>query len=141
MNKTILIGRLTADPVLRYTPSGVAVANFTLAIDRPFKQDGEYQTDFINCVTWRKQAENLSTYVKKGHQVAVEGMIQTRSYENNEGKKVYVTEVMAESIQFLESKSKQSGQQQSQPQQPQKNDNPFANDGEPIDINKDDLPF
>lgn len=135
MNKAILIGRLTADPDLRYTGSGVAVANFTLAINRPFKQDGEYQTDFINCVTWRKQAENLASYVKKGHQVAVEGMIQTRSYEGKDGKRVYVTEVMAESIQFLESKSKQNGQQ------PQKNDNPFANNGNPIEVDDDTLPF
>lgn len=132
MNKWIGIGRLTNDPDLRYTASGVAVANFTLAINRPFKQDGEYQTDFINCVTWRKQAENLASYVKKGHQVAVEGMIQTRNYEGKDGKRVYVTEVMAESIQFLESK----GQSQNKKPQQQSNDNPFQE--QPI---REDLPF
>ena len=104
MNKWIGIGRLTKDVDFRLTNTGVAVANFTLAISRPFLQNGERQTDYINCVTWRKQAENLSTYVKKGDQVAVEGMIQTRNYEGKDGKRVYVTEVMAESIQFLETK-------------------------------------
>lgn len=138
MNRVILVGRLTNDPDLRYTTSGVAVANFTLAINRPFKQDGEYQTDFINCVTWRKQAENLASYVKKGHQVAVEGMIQTRNYEGKDGKRVYVTEVMAESIQFLESKGQS---QNNKLQQPQKNDNPFTNNGEPIEVDDDTLPF
>jgi len=138
MNNVVLIGRLTNDPDLRYTASGVAVANFTLAINRPFKQDGEYQTDFINCVTWRKQAENLASYVKKGHQIAVNGMIQTRNYEGKDGKRVYVTEVMAESIQFLESKGQS---QNNKPQQPQKNDNPFTNNGEPIEVDDDTLPF
>src|SRR5690625_3491173 len=133
MNNVVLIGRLTADPDLRYTPSGVAVANFTLAINRPFKQDGEYQTDFINCVTWRKQAENLASYVKKGHQIAVNGMIQTRNYEGKDGKRVYVTEVMAESIQFLESK----GQSQNKKPQQQSNDNPFQEQP----VKDEDLPF
>lgn len=132
MNKWIGIGRLTKDVDFRLTSTGVAVANFTIAINRPFLQNGERQTDYINCVTWRKQAENLASYVKKGHQVAVEGMIQTRSYDNNEGKRVYVTEVMAESIQFLESK----GQSQNKKPQQQSNDNPFQE--QPI---QEDLPF
>ena len=132
MNKWIGIGRLTKDVDFRMTNTGVAVANFTIAINRPFLQNGERQTDYINCVTWRKQAENLSTYVKKGDQVAVEGMIQTRSYEGKDGKRVYVTEVMAESIQFLETK----GQSQNKKPQRQSNDNPFQE--QPIQEN---LPF
>lgn len=132
MNKWIGIGRLTKDVDFRMTNTGVAVANFTLAISRPFLQNGERQTDYINCVTWRKQAENLSTYVKKGDQVAVEGMIQTRNYEGKDGKRVYVTEVMAESIQFLETK----GQSQNKKPQQQSNDNPFQE--QPI---QEDLPF
>ena len=132
MNKWIGIGRLTKDVDFRMTNTGVAVANFTIAINRPFLQNGERQTDYINCVTWRKQAENLSTYVKKGDQVAVEGMIQTRNYEGKDGKRVYVTEVMAESIQFLETK----GQSQNKKPQRQSNDNPFQE--QPIQEN---LPF
>lgn len=132
MNKWIGIGRLTKDVDFRLTSTGVAVANFTIAINRPFLQNGERQTDYINCVTWRKQAENLSTYVKKGDLVAVEGMIQTRNYEGKDGKRVYVTEVMAESIQFLETKGKS---QNKKPQQ-QSNDNPFQE--QPI---QEDLPF
>jgi|SRR5690606_20137888 len=132
MNKWIGIGRLTKDVDFRHTSTGVAVANFTLAISRPFLQNGERQTDYINCVTWRKQAENLSTYVKKGDLVAVEGMIQTRNYEGKDGKRVYVTEVMAESIQFLETK----GKSQNKKPQRQSNDNPFQE--QPI---QEDLPF
>ena len=132
MNKWIGIGRLTKDVDFRMTNTGVAVANFTIAINRPFLQNGERQTDYINCVTWRKQAENLSTYVKKGDQVAVEGMIQTRNYEGKDGKRVYVTEVMAESIQFLESK----GKSQNKKSQRQSDDDPFQE--QPI---REDLPF
>lgn len=132
MNKWIGIGRLTKDVDFRMTNTGVAVANFTIAVNRPFLQNGERQTDYINCVTWRKQAENLSTYVKKGDQVAVEGMIQTRNYEGKDGKRVYVTEVMAESIQFLETK----GKSQSKKPQQHSNDNPFQE--QPI---QEDLPF
>lgn len=105
MNKTILVGRLTRDPDLRYTPNGVAVANFNIAVNRTYKDNnGEYQADFINCVTWRKQAENLANYMKKGSLIAVDGAIQTRNYDGEDGKTVYVTEVLAESIQFLEKK-------------------------------------
>lgn len=102
MNRTILVGRLVRDPELRYTPNGVAVATFTLAVDKPFSKEGG--TDFINCVAWRSQAKNLADYMKKGYQVGVDGRIQTRSYENQEGKTIYVTEVVAEQIQFLERK-------------------------------------
>jgi len=106
LNRVVLVGRLTRDPDLRYTPSGVAVANFTVAANRPFKnQQGEQEADFINCVTWRKQAENLANYMRKGSLIGVDGRIQTRSYEGQDGKMVYVTEVLAESIQFLEPRS------------------------------------
>ena len=136
MNRTVLVGRLTKDPELRYTPNGVAVANFTIAVNRPFQnQQGENEADFINCVVWRKAAENLANYQKKGNRIGVDGRIQTRSFENQEGKRIFVTEVVAENIQFLEPKSSnskpQSQQQNNQPQQV----------GEPVDLSDDDLPF
>ena len=102
LNKTILIGHLTKDPELRYTPSGVAVAQFTLAVNRPFaNQDGTREADFIPVVTWRKTAEACANHLRKGSKVAVEGRIQVRHYDNNEGRRVYVTEVVAENVQFL----------------------------------------
>lgn len=146
LNRVVLVGRLTKDPDLRYTQSGIAVANFTVACNRPFKdQNGEQQADFINCVVWRKPAENLAQYMSKGSQVGVDGRIQTRTYEGQDGKTVFVTEVVADSVQFLESKksnNQQSGnaEQFNQGQQNAFND-PFANNGEPIDITDDDLPF
>lgn len=103
INRVILVGRLTKDPELRYTPNGVAVATFTLAVNRTYtNQQGEREADFINCIVWRRQAENVANYLKKGSLAGVEGRIQTRSYENQEGRKVYVTEVVADSVQFLE---------------------------------------
>ena len=143
LNRVVLVGRLTRDPDLRYTPNGVAVANFNIAVNRPFKdQNGENQADFISGVTWRKQAENLANYMKKGNQIGVDGRLQSRTYEGQDGKTVYVTEVVADSIQFLESKNQ--GNQQSKPhnnQSQQQNNDPFANNGGPIDINDEDLPF
>ncbi|MEI3604432.1 single-stranded DNA-binding protein [Pseudogracilibacillus sp. SE30717A] len=159
LNRVVLVGRLTRDPDLRYTASGVAVANFTIAANRPFKnQQGEQEADFINCVVWRKAAENLANYMKKGSMIGVDGRIQTRSYEGQDGKMVYVTEVMAESIQFLESRGasqrdtsgynpndafQHQAPSQSQPsrQMGEPQANPFQNDGEQIDISDDDLPF
>ena len=107
MNKAILIGRLTRDPELRYTNSNRAVCQFSIAIDRPFTNQatGQREADFINIVVWDKQAENVGKYVTKGRLVAVEGRIQTRNYDNNEGRKVYVTEVVASNVQFLESRN------------------------------------
>lgn len=103
MNRVILVGRLTKDPDLRYTPNGVAVATFTLAVNRAFaNQQGEREADFINCVIWRKQAENVANYLKKGSLAGVDGRLQTRNYDGQDGKRVYVTEVLAESVQFLE---------------------------------------
>ena len=107
MNKAILIGRLTRDPELRYTSSNRAVCQFTVAIDRPFTNQttGEREADFINVVAWDKTGENIGKYMTKGRLIAVEGRIQTRNYDNNEGRKVYVTEVIASNVQFLESKN------------------------------------
>ncbi|WLD93376.1 single-stranded DNA-binding protein [Alkalihalobacillus sp. AL-G] len=110
INRIILVGRLTKDPDLRYTPNGVAVANFTLAVNRPFtNQQGDREADFVNIVVWRRQAENAANFLKKGSLAGVDGRLQTRSYDNNEGRRVYVTEVMAESVQFLEPKGSGGG--------------------------------
>lgn len=104
LNRVILIGRLTKDPELRYTPSGVAVTQFTLAVDRPFtSQGGEREADFLPIVTWRQLAETCANYLRKGRLTAVEGRVQVRNYENNEGKRVYVTEIVADNVRFLES--------------------------------------
>jgi single-strand DNA-binding protein len=102
MNKVILIGRLTKNPELRFTSSNIAVTTFSLAVDRI----GSEETDFIDIVVWRKQAENCNKYLEKGSKVAVEGSLQKRSYENKNGEKRYLTEVVAENVQFLDTKSK-----------------------------------
>lgn len=137
MNRWIGIGRLTKDPELAYTPSGVATTNFTLAVERPFKNaQGEKEADFIRIVTWKALAETVANYLKKGRLTAVEGRLQIRTFKNNEGKKVYMTEVVADNVRFLE-----SSKSQEQQTEPQKDTDPFANDGKPIDINDDDLPF
>ena len=105
MNKAILIGRLTKDPELRTTPTGRNVCQFSVAVSRNFTNaNGEREADFINCVVWDKQAENLVKYQKKGNQIAVEGRIQTRNYDDKDVKKVYVTEILASNISFLDSK-------------------------------------
>ncbi|HEL2129476.1 TPA: single-stranded DNA-binding protein [Streptococcus suis] len=112
INNVVLVGRLTRDAELRYTPSNVAVATFTLAVNRPFKNEaGEREADFINCVIWRQQAENLANWAKKGALIGVTGAIQTRYYDNQQGQRVYVTEVIASNFQLLESRNNQSGQQ------------------------------
>ncbi|SPU40739.1 single-strand binding protein [Lysinibacillus capsici] len=103
INRVVLVGRLTKDPELRYTPNGIASARFTVAVNRTFSnQQGEREADFISCVAWRKQAENLANYQRKGNLIGVEGRIQTGSYEGQDGKRVYTTDVVADSIQFLE---------------------------------------
>lgn len=142
MNRVVLVGRLTKDPDLRYTPNGVANCSFTLAVNRTFtNQQGEREADFINVVVWRKAAENTANYLKKGSLAGVDGRIQTRNYENQEGKRVYVTEVIAESVQFLESKGN-NGQQQNKPNSANSNapNDPFANSGYP-DISDDGMEF
>jgi len=149
LNRVVLTGRLTADPELRYTPSGVAVATFTLAVNRSFaNQQGEREADFINNVVWRKQAENAANFLKKGSLCGVDGRIQTRNYEGQDGRRVYVTEVVAESIQFLEPKGNNQNSGNAAPPPSNNNtgytrvdDDPFKNDGQPIDISDDDLPF
>jgi single-strand DNA-binding protein len=142
LNRVILIGRLTKDPELRYTPSGVATTQFTLAVDRPFTNgSGEREADFIPTVTWRQLAETCANYLRKGRLCAVEGRLQIRYYENNEGKRVYVTEVIADNVRFLESNRDSSGQSSSRSERPNSNQDPFSDDGKPIDISDDDLPF
>lgn len=112
MNTVNLIGRLTKDPELKYTPAGKAVVNFTLAINRPFKsQNGENEADFIMIQAWGKTAENTANFLSKGSQAAVVGRIQTRNYENQQGQRVYVTEVVADYVQFLDPKQNGQGQQ------------------------------
>lgn len=136
MNKIILVGRLTNEPDLKLLPGGgTAVTTFTLAVDRPFKdKDGNKQTDFINCVAWRKNAETIANYVKKGHRLGVVGSLQTRNYEKD-GVKHYITEVLVESIEFLQGKSE--GQQTA----PSKNGTPKSEPVyDPIEDDSD-IPF
>lgn len=134
INRVVLIGRLTKDPELKYTSNGTAVASFTLAVNRPFaNQNGEKETDFINCVIWRKQAENVANYLKKGSLAGVEGRLQTRNYEGQDGKRVYITEIVADSVQFLDTRSNNGDS-------PSQTSNPFDS-GKAIDISDDDLPF
>lgn len=105
INTTVLVGRLTKDPELKYTQSGIAVTRFTLAVNRPFKNNqGQNEADFINCVAWRKQAENVANYLHRGSLVGVDGRIQTSNFEGRDGNRVFMTEVVAESVQFLESR-------------------------------------
>lgn len=138
LNRVVLIGRLTRDPELRYTPSGVATCTFTLAVERNYSNSkGEREADFIPIVTWRQIAETCAKYLRKGLLVAVEGRIQVRSYDNNEGRRVYVTEVIAENVRFLEYANKRETQTDTQDQ----SGDPFAQSGTPIDISDEDLPF
>ena len=167
INNVVLVGRMTRDAELRYTPSNVAVATFSLAVNRNFKgANGERETDFINCVIWRQQAENLANWAKKGALIGITGRIQTRNYENQQGQRVYVTEVVAENFQLLESRTASEQRQQNpssgdsfqgggnnfnnnynQSSQSAKNTMPdFDRDSDPfsgssIDISDDDLPF
>lgn len=143
INRVILVGRLTKDPEYRQTPNGVSVATFTLAVNRSFtNSQGEREADFINVVVFRKQAENVSKYLSKGSLAGVDGRIQSRSYENNEGRRVFVTEVVADNVQFLEPKNnnQQNNQSQQQGQAPAGN-NPFGNDNGINDIDDSTLPF
>lgn len=126
INNVTLVGRLARDPDMRYTPNGVAVVNFTLAVNRPYRnQNGENQADFIQCVTWRKSAEALAQHQRKGNLIGVTGSIQTRNYENEQGQRVYVTEVLANSVQFLEPANRQQNQGQNQGQINFQNQNPY----------------
>ncbi|EPC75831.1 single-stranded DNA-binding protein [Lacticaseibacillus paracasei subsp. paracasei Lpp41] len=160
LNSVSLTGRLTRDVDLRYTQSGTAVGSFTLAVDRKFKsKNGERETDFVNCQIWRKSAENFANFTKKGSLVGVEGHIQTRTYDNAQGQKVFVTEVIVDNFALLESRQASQNNPKSQqtantsatattnasqttPNASRANTtDPFANNGQPIDIQDDDLPF
>lgn len=139
INNIVLVGRMTRDAELRYTPTEQAVATFTLAVNRNFKnQNGEREADFINVVIWRQQAENLANWAKKGALVGITGRIQTRHYENQQGQRVYVTEVVADNFQLLESKSKENraANQASMDQHA-----PNFGTTSPMDIPDDGLPF
>ena len=138
INNVTLVGRMTRDAELRYTPQNQAVATFTLAVNRNFKNtNGDREADFINCVIWRQQAENLANWAKKGALIGITGRIQTRSYQNQQGQRVYVTEVVAEQFQLLESQKERSNQGQSQGY----GQAPDFGRSEPMDISDDDLPF
>lgn len=167
INNVVLVGRLTKDPDLRYTSSGTAVATFTLAVNRNFSsQSGEREADFINCVIWRKSAETLANYAKKGSLIGVTGRIQTRNYENQQGQRVYVTEVVADNFQLLESRNVNEQRRSSTGEDFSQNQPNFGNSnnqnqstpttsgmpnfdrdtsdpfgGSSIDISDDDLPF
>lgn len=142
INTVTLVGRMTKDCDLKYTGnSGKAVGNFTLAVNRPFKNaQGENEADFINCTVWGKSAENLANFMRKGSQVGVIGRIQTRNFEGQDGKRVFVTEVVADQVAFLESKKESNNQPNNQQQKPN-SDDPFKGNGKPINISDDDLPF
>lgn len=140
LNRTILIGRLTKRPELRYTPNGTANCTFTLAVERSFtNQQGNREADFINIVTWRQLAETCANYLDKGRLTAIEGRIQVRHYENNEGRRVYVTEVIADNVRFLEAKNQRDAEETGA-NKTQSSD-PFSDDGKPINISDEDLPF
>ena len=169
INRVILIGRLTKDPELKYMSSGTAVGTFSLAVNRQFTNaNGDREADFINCVIWRKSAENFANFTHKGSLVGIDGRLQTRNYENQQGQRVYVTEVVVDNFSLLESRTtteqrqgdsasknfnsnQSNGNQQSGFTSPQQSGNPsaanntqadrFANNGQAIDISDDDLPF
>lgn len=137
INNVVLVGRIVRDPELRYTPQNTAVATFTLAVNRRFKNaQGEREADFINCVLWRQPAENLANWAKKGTLVGITGSIQVRNYENKEGQRVYVTEVLADNFQMLESNSNKTEKGKTKSNQDK---DPFA--GSPMEVSDDDLPF
>lgn len=130
INRVVLVGRLTKDPELRYTPNGIAVARFTLACNRTFSsQSGEREADFINVVVWRKPAENAANFLHKGSLAGVEGRIQTGSFEGQDGKRVYTTEVVADSVQFLEPRREND----EQPNNGQRSNQGNGNQGAPND--------
>ena len=147
MNKVVLIGRLTKDPELRYTQSNIPAASFTLAVNRNFQnQNGEREADFINIVMWRKQAETAKKYLAKGSLIAVEGRIQTRNYDGQDGKKVYVTEVVADNFEFLESKGQRANtnsdiEYNQQAPTTNVNDEPYIDFGDTIELSDDDIAF
>lgn len=140
MNKAILIGRIVNKIELRYTTSNMAVVKFTLAINRETKnKQGEYETDFISCVAYNKTAELISKYLDKGSQIAIEGKIQTGSYEKD-GKKTYTTDIVVERLTFLEKKTTQETTQ-TEIVQKAMSDNPYENFGQQVQMDNEGLPF
>ena len=136
MNKVILIGRLTRDPELKTTTTGVSVTTFSIAVERNYvnEETGQRDADFINCLSWRKQAENIARYCSKGSQIALEGRIQVRSYEDRDGNKRFVTEVVADNVTFLSPKKKEEVEEK----QEESNDFNFEDE---IELTEEDLPF
>jgi len=147
MNKAIIIGRLTKDPEMRTTTSGVNSTTFTVAVSRNYTgPNGERETDFLNCVAWRKQAENIAKYCTKGTQVAVEGRIQTRSYDAQDGTKRYVTEIIADNVTFLSTKGSTGSADNNfvgddSVATTDISEDPFKDFGEEVALSDDDLPF
>ena len=152
INRSVLVGRLTRDPELRYTNGGAAVATFTIAVNRQFtNQNGEREADFISCVIWRKAAENLTNFTHKGSLIGIDGHIQTRNYENQQGTRVYVTEVVVDNFSLLESRAESEHHQSansnghssnnSNNRKYDNNQNQYENNGGQIDITDNDLPF
>lgn len=155
MNKVLLVGRLTRDPELRTTPSGMAVTRFTIAVSQNFtNKNGERGADFINCSAWGRQADNISKYCKKGSLVSAEGRIRTSSYDAQDGTKRYTTEVVCDTVNFLSSKSSGASDNTKSDFIPDVNElanmpmetadlteDPFKSFGEEITLSSDDLPF
>lgn len=144
MNNVTLTGRITRDIEVRKTPNGASVVAFTLASNRRFKSEGQPDADFINCVAWNKIADLMEKYLKKGSKIGVVGRIQTRSYDDKDGKRVYVTEVVADQVEFLENKkdgttTTTEPAEEEMPPMPENMEAPYAGDG--LDIADDDLPF
>lgn len=146
MNRVILVGRLTRDPELRYTPSGVAICRFSIAVNRNYTNaQGEREADFINIVGWRGLAENCANYLRKGSLVGVDGRLQTGKYENQEGRTVYTTDVVAEDVRFLEPRQQQQQRANRKPKDQASNQgdpyDPFMDDGKFVVPSDDELPF
>ncbi|MBC6382382.1 single-stranded DNA-binding protein [Lactiplantibacillus plantarum] len=152
INRSVLVGRLTRDPELRYTNGGAAVATFTIAVNRQFtNQNGEREADFISCVIWRKAAENLTNFTHKGSLIGIDGHIQTRNYENQQGTRIYVTEVVVDNFSLLESRAESEHHQSansnghssnnSNNRKYDNNQSQYGNNGGQIDITDNDLPF
>lgn len=138
LNRVILVGRITKDPELKKTQSNISVVSFTIAVNRQYSNEqGESQADFIQCVVWRKQAENMQIYVKKGALLGIEGRLQTRNYETPNGETKYITEVLCDSVQFLESRK---SNESSPTYEPIEDDDPFVSSNSSL-ASEEDLPF
>lgn len=141
INRTVLTGRLTRDPELRTTGNGISVTQFVLAVDRPHYKGKESGADFISCVAWRKTAELISTYFHRGSLVGIDGRVQTRSYDDKAGNRVYVTEIVVENVTFLESKKDANSNTGNAGNNGTAKNDPFEGNSGPVDITEDDLPF